>query len=109
MPLLSLKKVEYFDNTLNTSAKTKVKKGASRTAFAEAFVNKSVAAKKGSTNKLHYRPHNANCTAENATQSQVTSDNTMHVYSEIYHNNNPFVLRMLPTEAKTCKGCKRDF
>ena len=46
-------------------------KGASRTALAEAFVNKSVAGKKGSTNKFHYRPHNANCTTENATQ--VTS------------------------------------
>ena len=84
-------------------------KGQSRTALAEAFVNKSVAGKKGSTNKFHYRPHNANCTTENAMQSQVSSGNTTHVYSEIYHNDNPFVLCMLPPEAKTCKGCKHDF
>jgi len=84
-------------------------KGQSRTALAEAFVNKSVAGKKGSTNKFHYRPYNANCTTENVVQSQVSSDNTTHVYSEIYHNDNPFVLSMLPPEAKTCKGCKQDF
>ena len=83
--------------------------GASRTALAEAFVNKSVAGKKGSTNKFHYRPHNANYTTEKATQSQVSSDNTTHVYSEIYHNDNPFVLCILPPEAKTCKGCQHDF
>lgn len=84
-------------------------KRASRTALAEAFLNKSVAGKKGSTNKFHYCPHNANCTTENAIQSQVSSDNTTHVYSEIYHNNNAFVLRMLPPEVKTCKGSKHDF
>ena len=83
--------------------------GASRTALAEAFLNKSVAGKKGSTNKFHYRPHNTNCTTEKATQSQVSSDNTTHVYSETYHNDNPFVLCMLPPEAKTCKGCQHDF
>ena len=89
--------------------KDRGQKGQSRTALAEAFVNKSVAGKKGSTNKFHYRPHNANCTTENVVQSQVSSDNTTHVYSEIYHNDNPFVLCMLPPEANTVRAASKTF
>ena len=34
---------------------------------------------------------------------------TGYAYQEIHHNNNPFILRILPKEAKTCKQCPNDF
>ena len=83
---------------------------ASRTALSEAFVNKSVAGKKGSRNKFHYRFSNANNSTTNAMQSkEESSNNDTYVYHEVYHNDYPLVSCMLPSDAKTCKGCKNDF
>ena len=84
-------------------------KKASGTALAETFMNKSVAGKKGSRNQFHYHPSNANDSIANAMQSEESSNNATYVYDEIYHNDHPFVLCMLPSDAKTCKGCKDDF
>ena len=84
-------------------------KNASRTALAETFMNKSVAGKKGSRNQFHYHPSNANDYIANTMQSEESSNNATYVYDEIYHNDHPFVLCMLPSDAKTCKGCKDDF
>ena len=42
-------------------------------------------------------------------QSEESSNNATHVYNETYHNDHPFVLCMLPSDAKTVKGCKNDF
>ena len=100
-------KNETLRKHLEQICKGQGKKKASRTALAEAFVNKSVAGKKGSRNKFHYRPSNANDSAANAMQSEESSNNAEYVYNEIYHH--PFVLCMLPSDAKTCKGCKNDF
>ena len=63
------KKSEILRQHLGDICKEQGQKGASRTALAEVFVNKSVAEKKGSTNKFHYHLHNANCSTENAIQS----------------------------------------
>ena len=38
-----------------------------------------------------------------------TSQQQTQVYSEIHHNDNPFVLRLLLKEAKICKGCNNHF
>ena len=84
-------------------------KKASGTALAETFMNKSVAGKKGSRNQFHYHPSNANDYIANTMQSEESSNNATYVYDEIYHNDHPFVLCMLPSDAKTCKGCKDDF
>ena len=68
-----------------------------------------MAGKKGSRNKFHYRPSNANDSTTNAMQSEELSNNATYVYNEIYHNECPFVLCMLPSDAKTCMGCKNGF
>ena len=72
-------------------------------------MNKSIVRKKGSRNKFNCRPFNANDSTANAMQSEELSNNATYVYNEIYHNERPFVLCMLPSDAKTCKGCKDDF
>lgn len=72
-------------------------------------MNKSVSGKKGSRNQFQYHPSNANDSRANAMQSEESSNNDTYVYDEIYHNDHPFVLCMLPSDAKTCKGCKDDF
>ena len=72
----------------------------SRTALAEAYMDKGVAGKKGSTNKNHYRP-----TTSNVATSQLES----RPYTEIHHNDHPVVLLLLPGEAKVCKGCSNNF
>ena len=79
----------------------------SRSTLAEAYVDKRVAGKKGSTNKYRYRPTSATSTPDSETQS--TSQPQTRLYSAIYHNDNPFVLRILPKEAKICKGCNNHF
>ena len=72
-------------------------------------MNKSIARKKGSRNKFNCRPFNANDSTATAMQSEELSNNATYVYNEIYHNDHPFALCMLPSDAKTCKGCKDDF
>ena len=41
--------------------------------------------------------------------SEESSNNATHVYDEIYRNDHPFVICMLPSDAQTYKGCKNDF
>ena len=72
-------------------------------------MNKSIARKKGSRNKFNCRPFNANDSTANAMQSEELSNNATYVYNEIYHNERPFVLCMLPSDAKTCKGVRTTF
>lgn len=71
-----------------------------RTALSEAYVDKAVSGKKGSKNKYPYRPQRSNATANQSSG---------HLYTEIHHNDNPFVLQLLPEEAKFCKGCNNSF
>ncbi|KAJ7354915.1 hypothetical protein OS493_029024 [Desmophyllum pertusum] len=93
--------------------KGSARKGASHTPLAEAYVNKGVAGKKGSTNKHHYRPSQSTSGAMGPTNnSEVKSTNSQsenRVYSEIHHNDNPFILRILTKEANICKGCGNNF
>ena len=72
-------------------------------------MNKCVAGKKGSRSKSHYRPSNASDSTANAIQSEESFNNATYVYNEIYNNDHPFVSCMLPSDAKTCKGCENDF
>ena len=83
----------------------------SRSALAEADIDKKVAGKKGSTNKYRYRPTSAGdkSTASPDNGAQSTSQLQSRLYSEIHHNDNPFLLRILPKEAKICKGCNNHF
>lgn len=74
----------------------------SRTALAEAHVNKGTAGKKGSRNKTPYRPQPTGVTNNSCNASG-------QVYTQLHHNDNPFILRILPKEAKSCKQCRNDF
>jgi len=83
------------------------KKEGQRSALVEANVNKAVTGKKESTCRYPYRPQRSvqqqSCTVK-ASQQPAGS-----MYTEIHHNDNPSVLRILTKEAKTCKQCKNDF
>ena len=80
--------------------KKKSNKGG-RTALAEHDVNKNTAGKKGSRNKNFYRPERAS--------NSATAEGTSQTFTAIHHNENQFVLMLLPKEAKTCKTCEIDF
>lgn len=103
-------KCEMLDEHLKFIGKTCGRK-CSRTALAEAYVDKAVAGKKGSTNKNRYRPIAANEKSTTLTDDAAKSNSQTQtrLYSEIQHNDNPFVLRLLPKEAKICKGCGNNF
>lgn len=75
----------------------------SKSALAEANVNKVTAGKKGSRNKTKYRPQ------PDKKSTSKSSNSGAQIYTEIYHNDNPFILRLLPKEAKACKQCHHDF
>ncbi|CAB3989983.1 Cyclin-dependent kinase 2 [Paramuricea clavata] len=82
-----------------------------KTALAEGALDKGVAGKKGSVNKYSYRPPRSQ---GHASISSASNDNpqasaSSHVYNKIYHNDNPFILHILPAEAKKCKQCNKDF
>ena len=89
------------------------RKAGPRSVLAEANVNKGVAGKKGATNRYRYRPPRSQ---EQSTNRSVINQGptaptapTCYAYQEIHHNDNPFILRILPKEAKTCKQCRNDF
>ena len=85
-------------------------KAGPRSALAEANVNKEVAGKKGGKNKYPYRPSRSQQeVADKASGQGLFQSSTTYTYNEIHHNDNPFVLRILPKNAKTCKQCKTDF
>ena len=96
---------------LKFSGKTNDRRKCSRSTLAEAYVDKRVAGKKGSTNKYRCRPTSAGdkSTSTPKSETQSTSQPQTRLYSAIYHNDNPFVLRILPKEAKICKGCNNHF
>ena len=102
-------KNEMLRKHLEQICKGQGEKNASRTALAETFMNKSVAGKKGSRKKSYYCPSSANDSTATAMQSEESSNNATYVYNEIYHNDHSFVLCLLPSDAKTCKGWKNDF
>jgi len=60
--------------------------------------------KKGGRNKNKYR-----LSKQQSTAAEVPQSNTNGVYTELHHNDNPFVIHLLPAEAKQCKTCKVDF
>ena len=62
------------------------------------------AGKKGGRNKNKYCP-----SKQQSRAAEVPQSNTNDVYTELHHNNNPFGIFLLPTEAKQCKTCKVDF
>ena len=76
----------------------------SKSALAEAYVDKQRAGKKGGRNKNKYRP-----SKQQSTAAELPQSSTNGVYTELHHNDNPFVVRLLPAEAKQCKTCKVDF
>ena len=76
----------------------------SKTALAEANVNKGIAGKKGSRNKTPYRPQPIR-----ATHKTNDAASSKKIYNEIHHNDNPFILHILPQEAKSCKQCRNNF
>ncbi|CAH3193680.1 unnamed protein product, partial [Porites evermanni] len=62
------------------------------------------AGKKGRRNINKYCP-----SKQQSTAAEVPQSNTNDVYTELHHNNNPFVICLLPAEAKQCKTCEVDF
>lgn len=78
-----------------------------RSALAEANLNKEVAGKKGGKNKYPYRPSRSQ--QEVADKASGRGLSTRYTYTQIHHNDNPFVLRILPKNAKKCKQCGTDF
>ena len=104
-------KVGMLEEHLKFIGKTSDRRKCSRSALAEANVDKRLAGKKGSTNKYRYCPISAGekSTATPDDEAQSTSQPQTRWYSEIYRNNNRFVLRILPKEAKICKGWNNHF
>ena len=94
---------ECLEEHLNFVAQ-KSKSKFPKSALAEAYVDKQRAGKKGGRNKNKYRP-----LKQQSTAAEVPQGSTNGVYTELHHNDNPFVIRLLPTEAKQCKTCKVDF
>lgn len=78
-----------------------------RTTLAEVNVNKAVAGKKGSTCWYPYRPQLS--VQRQSVTERASKQPASHMYSQIHHNDNPFVLRILPKDTKNCKQCKNDF
>ena len=78
-----------------------------RSALAEANVNKTVAGKKGSTCRYPYCPQPS--VQQQSFTERASQQPAGQMYTQIHHNDNPFVLRILPKDAKSCKQCKNDF
>ena len=104
-------KAGRLDEHLKFISKTSDRRKCSRSAPPEAKVDKKVAGEKGSTNNYRYRPTPAGkkSTATPDNEADSTSQPQTRLYSEIYHNDYPFILRILPNEAKIWKGWSNDF
>ena len=102
-------KVGILEQHIQFISKPSAKKGA-RSALAEANVHKEVAGKKGGKNKYPYRPSRSQQeVADKASGQGLSQSSTGYTYKEIHHKDNPFVLRILPKNAKKCKQCGTDF
>lgn len=104
-PLMSILRVH-----LNFIRK-KARKGNSKTALAEYEVRKETAGKKGGKNKYTYRPARGKETSKGGptARTEEKQANANSLYTEIYHNENPFILMFLTEGAKRCKSCQLDF
>ena len=106
-------KIGILDQHLQFISKaSNAKSAGARSTLAEANVNKEVAGKKGARNKYPFRPSRSDKqhTTSNASgQDQPAQGCAKYLYTEIHHNDNPFVLGILPKEAKSCKQFKTDF
>ena len=100
IPLQSLSWKSALKNFVVQKSKSKFPKSA----LAEVYVDKQRAGKKGGRNKNKYRP-----SKQQSTAAEVPQGSTNGVYTELHHNDNPFVIRLLLTEAKQYKTCKVDF
>ena len=80
-----------------------------RSSLVEANVNKNVAGKKGAKSKYPYRPPRSETPERAQAQERSNNGSGRYLYNEIHHNDNPFVLRILPKDAKSCRQCKTDF
>lgn len=87
----------------------KTKKGRSRTALAEHDVRKETAGKKGSKNKYVYRPARGKASSSSNPTVEEDQASQTPLYSEIYHNENLFVLMFLTEDARRCKSCQLDY
>ena len=89
----------------------KARKGNSKMALAEYEVRKETAGKKGGKNKYTYRPVRGKETSQGGPIACTEEEqaNTNSLYTEIYHNKNPFILMFLTEGAKRCKSCQLDF
>lgn len=99
-------RVGMLEEHISHITKSSRKKG-QRTTLAEANVNKAVAGKKGSTCRYPYRPQLS--VQRQSVTERASKQPASHMYTQIHHNDNPFVLRILPKDAKNCKQCKNDF
>lgn len=77
--------------------KKKSRKRHSKTALAEYEVRKTLAGKKGAKKKYPYRPARGKETSPSGTITHTEEEqaNTNPLYTEIYHNENPFILMFL--------------
>ena len=99
-------KVGILEQHIQFISKPSVKKGP-HSALAEANVSIEVAEKKGGKNKYPYWPlQSEQEVADKASGQDLSQSSTRYTYNEIHHNENPFVLGILP---KKCKQCGTDF
>ena len=77
----------------------------SKFSLAEANVDKQKVGKNGGRNKYTYRPSKKQIPSAEAVQQEKNDV----LYTELHHNDNPFVVRILPDQAKRCKTCSVDF
>lgn len=93
----------FLEKHLNHVTK---KAGPRRTkaALAEANVDKQRAGNKGGRSKAKSRP-----SKEQITPTEAQTQRNQGLYTHIHQNDNPFVVRLLPEEAKKCKTCNVDF
>ena len=75
------------------------------------LTRKETAGKKGDKDKYPYRPARGKETSRTGTITRTEEEqaNINPLYTEIYHNENPFILMFLTDEAKRCKSCHLDF
>ena len=80
----------------------------SHTSLAEYNVNKVTAGKKGARNKVPFRASRGDA-SKSTSNSSEKNDLTKQPFTEIYHNDNQFVLQFLTEGAKSCKSCGLSF
>ena len=72
-----------------------------RSTLAEANVNKGVAGKKGGKSEYSHRPlRSQQEVADKPSGQSLSQSSTRYTYNKIHHNDNPFLLSILPKNAK---------